>query len=49
MGFKDLRVLPDDSKGTRLRIKLQAGAGDPVFEVKEGYAKITIAVPANEE
>lgn len=46
LGFKELRVNATEQGGTRLRIKLQAGAGDPVFDVKDGYAKITVATPA---
>ena len=45
LGFKELRVNPTEDGRTHLRIKLQPGAGDPVFEVKDGYAKITVAVP----
>jgi hypothetical protein len=44
LGFKELWVSNDES-GARLRVKLQPGAGDPVFEVKDGYAKITVATP----
>jgi hypothetical protein len=44
-GFKDLRILPTDSGGTRLRLKLQSGAGEPSFDMKDGYAKITITSP----
>ena len=48
LGFKDLKVGPIDEgagTGTRLRVRLMPGAGDPVFEVKDGYAKITVATP----
>ncbi len=45
LGFKELRVIPSEEGGTRLRIKLQPGAGDPVFDVKDGYVKVTVAVP----
>jgi hypothetical protein len=45
LGFKDLRVNVTEEGGTRLRIRLQPSAGDPVVEVKDGYAKITVAVP----
>lgn len=49
MGFKDLKIGPtDDGSGTRLRVRLLPGAGDPVFDVKESYAKITVAVPGDE-
>lgn len=44
LGFKELRVSQDGS-GATLRVKLLPGAGDPVFEVKDGYAKITVATP----
>jgi hypothetical protein len=44
-GFKDLRIGAIDEGGARLRVKLQPGAGDPVFDVKDGYAKITVATP----
>jgi hypothetical protein len=45
LGFKELRVDTSDNGRNRLRVKLLPGAGDPVFEVKDGYAKITVAVP----
>jgi len=48
LGFKDLKVGPIDESagtGTRLRVRLMPGAGDPVFDVKDGYAKITVATP----
>jgi len=48
LGFKDLKVGPFDDgagTGTRLRVRLMPGAGDPVFDVKDGYAKITVATP----
>lgn len=45
LGFKELRVDIKDDGGTRLRVKLQPGAGDPLFEVKDGFAKITVAIP----
>ncbi|MES1204536.1 MAG: hypothetical protein ABUS79_01240 [Pseudomonadota bacterium] len=45
LGFKELRVNPTEGGGTRLRVKLQPGAGDPVVDVKNGYAKITVATP----
>jgi hypothetical protein len=45
LGFKELRVNAPEEGRTRLRIKLQPGAGDPVFEIKDGYAKITVALP----
>jgi hypothetical protein len=48
MGIVDLRVLPWEGKahGTRLRLKLQPGEVDPVLEIKDGYAKITLDTPA---
>jgi hypothetical protein len=49
MGFKDLKLGPmDEGTGTRFRVRLQPGAGDPVFEIKETYAKITVAMPEKE-
>jgi hypothetical protein len=45
LGFKDLRINPMDAGGTRFRLKLDPEGGDPSFEVKDGYAKITIAPP----
>ena len=49
MGFKDLKIGPmDEGTGTRFRVRLQPGAGDPVFEIKETYAKITVAMPDKE-
>lgn len=48
LGFKDLKIGPVDESGgtgTRLRVRLMPGAGDPVFDVKDGYAKITVATP----
>ena len=48
LGFKDLKVGPSDESGgtgTKLRVRLMPGAGDPVFDVKDGYAKITVATP----
>lgn len=46
LGFKDLKIGPgDDGTGTRFRVRLMNGAGDPVFDVKDGYAKITVASP----
>jgi hypothetical protein len=47
LGFKELWISNDES-GARLRLKLQPGAGDPVFEIKDGYAKITVATPTKE-
>ena len=47
LGFKELWVSNEES-GARLRLKLQPGAGDPVFEIKDGYAKITVATPPKE-
>jgi hypothetical protein len=52
LGFKDLKVGPMDESantGTRLRVRLMPGAGDPVFDVKDGYAKITVATPDKSE
>jgi len=52
LGFKDLKVGPIDESagtGTRLRVRLMPGAGDPVFDVKDGYAKITVASPDKSE
>jgi hypothetical protein len=43
-GFKELWV-SSDASGATLRVKLQPGAGDPAFEIKDGYAKITVANP----
>jgi hypothetical protein len=48
MGFKELRVSASEGGGSRLRVKLQPGAGDPVFEIKDGYAKITISTPGKD-
>jgi len=49
MGFKDLKIgPPEDGPGVRLRVRLLPGAGDPIFEVKDGYAKITVAMPEKE-
>jgi hypothetical protein len=49
MGFKDLKLGPmDEGTGTRFRVRLQPGAGDPLFEIKETYAKITVAMPEKE-
>jgi hypothetical protein len=48
LGFKELKIGPMDETGTRFRVKLQTGAGDPVFEVKDGYAKITVATPTKD-
>ena len=46
LGFKDLKIAPpDDGPGARFRVRLMNGAGDPVFDVKDGYAKITVATP----
>jgi hypothetical protein len=46
LGFKDLKIGPaDDGNGTRFRVRLMNGAGDPVFDVKDGYAKITVVSP----
>jgi hypothetical protein len=46
LGFKDLKIGPaDDGTGTRFRVRLMNGAGDPVFDVKDGYAKITVTAP----
>ncbi|MEP6654139.1 MAG: hypothetical protein ABJA82_12320 [Myxococcales bacterium] len=44
LGFKELRVHTGDDGRSHLRVKLLPGAGDPVFEIKDGYAKITVAV-----
>jgi hypothetical protein len=50
MGFKDLKIGGmDDGNGTRFRVRLQNGAGDPVFDVKDGYAKITVATPSDKD
>jgi len=52
LGFKDLKVGPVDESagtGTRLRVRLMPGAGDPVFDVKDGYAKITVSSPDKAE
>ncbi|HEY4186971.1 MAG TPA: hypothetical protein VGP07_17980 [Polyangia bacterium] len=50
MGFKDLKIGGmDDGNGTRFRVRLQNGAGDPVFDVKDGYAKITVAIPTDKD
>jgi hypothetical protein len=49
MGFKDLKIgPPEDGPGVRLRVRLLPGAGDPIFEIKDGYAKITVAMPEKE-
>ena len=49
MGFKDLKIgPPEDGPGVRLRVRLMPGAGDPIFEIKDGYAKITVALPEKE-
>ena len=49
MGFKDLKIgPPEDGPGVRLRVRLLPGAGDPIFEIKDGYAKITVAMPDKE-
>ena len=49
MGFKDLKIgPPEDGPGVRLRVRLLPGAGDPIFEIKDGYAKITVAIPEKE-
>jgi hypothetical protein len=45
LGFKDLRITKTDDGRIRLRLKLLPGGGDPTFEVKDGYVKITIAAP----
>ena len=46
LGFKDLKIgPPDEGSGVRFRVRLMNGAGDPVFDVKDGYAKITVASP----
>lgn len=42
-GFKELKISPMDDGRVRLRIRLQPESGDPIFDVKEGYAKITVA------
>jgi hypothetical protein len=47
LGFKDVSISNHEG-GTRLRVKLDPGAGDPVFEIKDGYAKITVATPAKD-
>ena len=47
LGFKELRIAMDEG-GTRLRAKLLNGAGDPLFEVKDGYVKITVGLPNKE-
>ncbi|HEY8923140.1 MAG TPA: hypothetical protein VIU64_02095 [Polyangia bacterium] len=47
LGFKDLKIgPPDEGSGTRIRVRLMNGAGDPAFEIKDGYAKITVLAPA---
>ena len=45
LGFKELRVNATEEGRTKLRIKLQPGAGDPAFEIRDGYAKVTVATP----
>jgi len=44
LGFKELRLGSGDDGGTRVRLKLLPAAGDPVFDVKDGYVKVTVAV-----
>lgn len=44
LGFKEVWVHTGDNGRSHLRVKLLPGAGDPVFEIKDGYAKITVAV-----
>jgi hypothetical protein len=47
LGFKDLKIgPPDEGSGTRIRVRLMNGAGDPAFEIKDGYAKITVLTPS---
>jgi len=47
LGFRDLKIgPPDEGSGTRLRVRLMNGAGDPAFEIRDGYAKITVLTPA---
>lgn len=47
LGFKDLKIgPPDEGSGTRIRVRLMTGAGDPAFEIKDGYAKITVLAPS---
>ncbi len=49
LGFKDLKIgALDDGNGTRLRVRLMPDAGDPVFDVKDTYAKITVATPTDQ-
>jgi hypothetical protein len=45
LGFKDLKIGKGDDGRTRLRLKLLPGGGDPTFEMKDGYAKVTITIP----
>jgi hypothetical protein len=46
LGFRDLKIGPgDDGTGTRFRVRLMNGAGDPVFDIKDTYAKIVVAAP----
>jgi len=48
LGFKDLKIgPPDEGSGTRIRVRLMNGTGDPSFEIKDGYAKITVLAPAS--
>lgn len=44
-GFKDLRIIPTDSGGTHLRLKVSSSTGEASFDMKDGYAKITIPAP----
>jgi hypothetical protein len=47
LGFRDLKIgPPDDGSGTRFRVRFMNGAGDPAFEIKDGYAKITVLTPS---
>jgi hypothetical protein len=44
-GFVNLRVQPGEGGGTRLRLRLQPGAGEPVFDIRDGYVKVTVSTP----
>ena len=47
LGFRDLKIGPlDEGSGTRFRVRFMNGAGDPAFEIKDGYAKITVLTPS---
>ena len=46
MGFKDLKIGPPDEALEVAPPRPPASRrGRPVFEVKDGYAKITVAMP----